>query len=560
MSTPPLKAESKTTRSLPVTKEWSLTAITIGILVVGVGGIGTTGLLHSYGIISLPKGIASALGSINQAALWTMAVAGVLSGSSLIVYGLYHICSSSPNMPLKGLVPDPVQTHPNPHKMQTSEAEQIIGENFSELHEDDTCDSLPHKTYYVEDSNNSYTIRTEGNQLKFYQTFKGDKTTERIQAALETLEFQPADAAVIRSIKKRRETPVVETPGGQANTTGHLSSLDEPAVVPPLPKSPKVQPEREAEKIISENFKEYNDNTTYKQLQCETYYVTDLHTQQRYLIRTKDGQLKFYQTHKGDKKTEMIQVALKTLGFQPPDADVTRILDAIKLDAIKRLDTALAWPSDKTLDYRVYSPLENDCYEIKEVGTFKHVFPNLVFVPSKEEKRFLIFAKVRCFLRSTTPDLPLTRAECRSFEDDLLLVGYRRSNPEERAKKFEETEKPILMQKFFKLEDKVTSMGQMDTQKILVKLLTAEWITDTWNKLQLKMFDQQSFASNSCSELMSSRWRTFIVLKDENGQLLFTALSSEETARDISTQLLLLKYFDYYVWATAKSKEEEKKR
>lgn len=69
-------------------KGWSITTTVIGILVViGVGGVGTTGLLQSHGIISLPKGISSALGKIPYEGLLTMAIGGVLGGGSLITYG-----------------------------------------------------------------------------------------------------------------------------------------------------------------------------------------------------------------------------------------------------------------------------------------------------------------------------------------------------------------------------------------------------------------------------------------------------------------------------------------
>lgn len=76
----------------PPTKGWSITAIAIGLLVVvGVGGVGTTGLLQSYGIISLPKGIASALGSITKPGLWAMAVGGSVGGIIVIAGGSWKV-------------------------------------------------------------------------------------------------------------------------------------------------------------------------------------------------------------------------------------------------------------------------------------------------------------------------------------------------------------------------------------------------------------------------------------------------------------------------------------
>lgn len=61
MSSKITKASESAVLELPMSKTWSITATTIGVLVViGVGGTGCVGLLQSFGIISLPQGIGSA--------------------------------------------------------------------------------------------------------------------------------------------------------------------------------------------------------------------------------------------------------------------------------------------------------------------------------------------------------------------------------------------------------------------------------------------------------------------------------------------------------------------
>lgn len=69
----------------------AIAAIAIGILVlVGVGGTGVLGLLHSYKIISLPSGLA-AIGNLNAIYLWLMAGGAVLLGIGLIGYGSHKV-------------------------------------------------------------------------------------------------------------------------------------------------------------------------------------------------------------------------------------------------------------------------------------------------------------------------------------------------------------------------------------------------------------------------------------------------------------------------------------
>lgn len=74
----------------PVAKKWYVLSIVIGIFVVGAGGFGSLGLLHSYGIISLPKDLAC-LGNLSDTSLWVMTLGGLGSGGFLIGRGAYKI-------------------------------------------------------------------------------------------------------------------------------------------------------------------------------------------------------------------------------------------------------------------------------------------------------------------------------------------------------------------------------------------------------------------------------------------------------------------------------------
>lgn len=72
---------------MPTPKRCALTTIVLGILVVvGVGGTGILGLLHSHKIISLPLGLAP-IGNLNASYLWLMTGGGALLGVALIGYG-----------------------------------------------------------------------------------------------------------------------------------------------------------------------------------------------------------------------------------------------------------------------------------------------------------------------------------------------------------------------------------------------------------------------------------------------------------------------------------------
>lgn len=70
--------------SNPFSIKWEVTATLIGILVVGTGCFGGVGLLHSYGVISLPNNLARFVGTIGQAGLWTLTVGGFIVGGFIV--------------------------------------------------------------------------------------------------------------------------------------------------------------------------------------------------------------------------------------------------------------------------------------------------------------------------------------------------------------------------------------------------------------------------------------------------------------------------------------------
>lgn len=76
-------------------KGWFIIAVAVGLVATGIGGLGAVGLLHSYGIISLPQWLASAIGTVGQTphfwSLWTIAVGGVLGGGAMIMLSSYKI-------------------------------------------------------------------------------------------------------------------------------------------------------------------------------------------------------------------------------------------------------------------------------------------------------------------------------------------------------------------------------------------------------------------------------------------------------------------------------------
>jgi hypothetical protein len=89
------KGRFKTVQDNP--KRWSIVAITVGALIVlGVGGFGGIGLLHSYGVIgtfpSQLQWLSSAIGTIGNTphfwSLWVLTGGGIAVGAITLVLGV----------------------------------------------------------------------------------------------------------------------------------------------------------------------------------------------------------------------------------------------------------------------------------------------------------------------------------------------------------------------------------------------------------------------------------------------------------------------------------------
>jgi hypothetical protein len=80
-------------------KRWFILAMVVGaVVVIGVGGFGSVGLLQSHGIISLPSSLqwlASAIGTVGHTphfwSLWALTTGGTALGVASIAYGFYKI-------------------------------------------------------------------------------------------------------------------------------------------------------------------------------------------------------------------------------------------------------------------------------------------------------------------------------------------------------------------------------------------------------------------------------------------------------------------------------------
>ncbi len=70
------------------TKRWAKVAVAVGLLVLAAGALGAVGLLHTYGLISLPQWLASAVGTIGTTRLWALASGGAAIGALLTVGGI----------------------------------------------------------------------------------------------------------------------------------------------------------------------------------------------------------------------------------------------------------------------------------------------------------------------------------------------------------------------------------------------------------------------------------------------------------------------------------------
>jgi hypothetical protein len=125
-------------------KKWFILAVGIGTLVV-IGGLGTVGLIHSYGL-NLPQGLqwlTSAIGTIGNTShfwsLWTMAVGGTVAGGILITYSIYKICAFN-RQDSKGLNLNFEEQFENPHfplnnnEQTTSESKKSEEQKIEIIH------------------------------------------------------------------------------------------------------------------------------------------------------------------------------------------------------------------------------------------------------------------------------------------------------------------------------------------------------------------------------------------------------------------------------------------
>jgi|GEM_PF-4951424 len=78
-------------------KKWHLVAIAVGVLVLGGGAFGVTGLLYSHGLIEVPSWLASAIGTVGNTphfwSLWVMGGGGIAAGGALLCVGIKQCCS-----------------------------------------------------------------------------------------------------------------------------------------------------------------------------------------------------------------------------------------------------------------------------------------------------------------------------------------------------------------------------------------------------------------------------------------------------------------------------------
>lgn len=149
-------------------KRWCITAIAVGILVV-VGGVGfsTMGLLHSYGCISLPAKLASAIGTIGSSGLWGIMAGSLAIGGILIGLGSYKIHQAKKQQEIE----------------ENTEAFNRFFENsdFAELQEDpNDYQSLDDKTYVMQ----NYQEQTRTRYFVVIHNAESFKATRLMESAM----------------------------------------------------------------------------------------------------------------------------------------------------------------------------------------------------------------------------------------------------------------------------------------------------------------------------------------------------------------------------------------
>ncbi len=151
-------------------KGWFAVAIIVGSLVViGVGGFGSMGLLHSQDLFSLPHRLTAAIGTVGHTphlwSLWAVTVGGVVIGGGLIAFGSCKIHQArmadkqlEPEKPEELKEPEKPEDLSQPKTSEEPESEKDLG--FLESAFSQKFDSLGiDSNNYERLSSSTYTVQ-----------------------------------------------------------------------------------------------------------------------------------------------------------------------------------------------------------------------------------------------------------------------------------------------------------------------------------------------------------------------------------------------------------------